>query len=157
MGFHWPCIILKILLAFPILILLFIMLPVLGYYEQHLFPLLYNFPYTVISWQLFPLLTDLLWDSVLKWLARELSEEDASELFLSLPIQRSTVQLVRLKNPDNLAAQVYELLSLWKKRLPTSTDKFRLLARHLNKSGRSDLVEQMKAKWESKISLTANR
>ncbi|XP_040191081.1 death domain-containing protein 1 [Rana temporaria] len=100
---------------------------------------------------------DLLWDSVLKWLARELSEEDASELFLSLPIQRSTVQLVRLKNPDNLAAQVYELLSLWKKRLPTSTDKFRLLARHLNKSGRSDLVEQMKAKWESKISLTANR
>ncbi|KAM9330379.1 death domain-containing protein 1 [Gastrophryne carolinensis] len=99
---------------------------------------------------------DLLWDSVLKWVANNVSEDDAAELLLSLPIRRSTVQLVRLKSPDNLAGQVYELLSLWKKRLPTSTDKFRLLARHLNKSGRSDLVEQMKVQWEAKISLTTN-
>ncbi|XP_075715089.1 death domain-containing protein 1 isoform X1 [Rhinoderma darwinii] len=91
---------------------------------------------------------DMLWDSVLKWVAQELSEEDASELLLSLPIHRSTIQLVRLKSPDNLTDQIYELLSLWKKRLPTSTDKFRLLARHLQKSGRSDLVEEMKVKWE---------
>ncbi|XP_018416763.1 PREDICTED: death domain-containing protein 1 [Nanorana parkeri] len=97
---------------------------------------------------------DLLWDSVLKWVSHELSEEDATELLLSLPLRRSTVQLVRLKNPDNLAAQVYELLTLWKKRLPTSTDKYRLLARHLNKSGRGDLVEQMKVKWEFKIYFT---
>ncbi|XP_071988537.1 death domain-containing protein 1 [Engystomops pustulosus] len=90
---------------------------------------------------------DMLWDSVLKWVSHELSEEDVSELLLSLPIHRSTIQLVRLKSPDNLTNQVYELLSLWKKRLPTSTDKFRLLARHLHKSGRSDLVEQMKVKW----------
>ncbi|XP_075045180.1 death domain-containing protein 1 [Mixophyes fleayi] len=94
---------------------------------------------------------DLLWDSVLKWVAQELSEEDISELLLSLPIRRSTIQLVRLKNPDSLTAQLYELLSLWKKRLPTSTDKFHLLARHLHKCGRSDLVEQMKVKWESNM------
>ncbi|XP_044132007.1 death domain-containing protein 1 [Bufo gargarizans] len=91
---------------------------------------------------------DMLWDSVLKWVAQELSEEDASELLLSLPIHRSTIQLVRLKSPHNLTNQIYELLSLWKKRLPTSIDKFPLLARHLHKSGRSDLVEQMKVKWE---------
>ncbi|KAM5191457.1 death domain-containing protein 1 [Mantella aurantiaca] len=99
---------------------------------------------------------DLLWDSVLKWVSHELSEEDATELLLSLPIRRSAIQLVRLKSPDDLAAQIYELLCLWKKRLPTSTDKFRLLARHLNKSGRSDLVEQMKEKWEYKMTVTAN-
>lgn len=93
----------------------------------------------------------MLWDSVLKWVAHELSEEEASELFLSLPIHRSTIQLVRLKSPDNLTNQIYELLSLWKKRLPTSTDKFWLLARHLQKCGRSDLVEQMKVKWESNM------
>ncbi|XP_069600725.1 death domain-containing protein 1 isoform X1 [Ranitomeya imitator] len=91
---------------------------------------------------------DMLWDSVLKWVAQELSEEDAAELLHSLPIRRSTIQLVRLKSPNNLTNQIYELLSLWKKRLPTSTDKFRLLGRHLQKSGRSDLVEQMKVKWE---------
>ncbi|KAG9479636.1 hypothetical protein GDO78_011586 [Eleutherodactylus coqui] len=91
---------------------------------------------------------DMLWDSVLKWVSQELSEEDTSELLLSLPIHRSTIQIVRLKSPDNLTAQIYELLSLWKKRLPTSTDKFRLLARHLHKSGRSDLVDEMKVKWE---------
>ncbi|CAN2388521.1 Death domain-containing protein 1 [Pristimantis euphronides] len=91
---------------------------------------------------------DMLWDTVLKWVAQELSEEDASELLLSLPIHRSTIQIVRLKSPADLTAQIYELLSLWKKRLPTATDKFRLLARHLHKSGRSDLVEQMKIKWE---------
>ncbi|KAM3936836.1 death domain-containing protein 1 [Leptodactylus fuscus] len=94
---------------------------------------------------------DMLWDSVLKWVAHELSEEDASELFLSLPIHRSTIQLVRLKSLDNLAHQIYELLSLWKKRLPTSTDKFRLLAQHLHKSGRRDLVEQMKMRWTTNI------
>ncbi|XP_063778403.1 death domain-containing protein 1 [Pseudophryne corroboree] len=99
--------------------------------------------------------TDLLWDSVLKWVSHELSEEDAAEMLLSLPIRRSTIQLVRLKSPNNLSAQIYELLSLWKKRLPTSTDKFHLLARHLLKSGRSDLVEQMKIKWESHMSGSA--
>ncbi|KAM4054239.1 death domain-containing protein 1 isoform 2-T2 [Anomaloglossus baeobatrachus] len=91
---------------------------------------------------------DMLWDSVLKWVAEELSEEDATELLHSLPIHRSTIQLVRLKSPNNLTNQIYELLSLWKKRLPTSIDKLRLLGQHLQKTGRSDLVEQMKVKWE---------
>ncbi|XP_068127948.1 death domain-containing protein 1 [Hyperolius riggenbachi] len=97
---------------------------------------------------------DLLWDSVVKWVAPELSEDDVSELIQSLPVRRSTLQLVRLKSPDNLSTQVYELLSLWKKRLPASTDKFRLLARHLHKCGRNDLVEQMKVKWESQMTAT---
>ncbi|KAM8939522.1 death domain-containing protein 1 [Pelodytes ibericus] len=94
--------------------------------------------------------TDLLWDNLLHWLAQELSEEDASLLVLSLPIRRSTIQLVKLKSPDNLTDQVYELLTFWKKSLPTSADKLRLLARHLRKSGRSDLQEQLQLNWEAK-------
>ncbi|OCT99419.1 death domain-containing protein 1 [Xenopus laevis] len=96
---------------------------------------------------------DIVWDSLLQWLAQELSEEDASHLVLSLPIRRSTVQLVKLKSPDNLTEQIYELLSFWKKSLPTSADKIRLLARHLRKSGRSDLLEPLKINWENKMSL----
>ncbi|XP_053310938.1 death domain-containing protein 1 [Spea bombifrons] len=94
--------------------------------------------------------TDLLWDNLLHWLAQELSEEDASLLVLSLPIRRSTIQLVKLKSPDNLTDQIYELLNYWKKSLPTSADKLRLLARHLRKSGRSDLLEQLQVRWEDK-------
>eukprot|EP00079_Xenopus_tropicalis_P037063 XP_017950834.1 PREDICTED: death domain-containing protein 1 [Xenopus tropicalis] len=96
---------------------------------------------------------DILWDSLLKWLAQELSEEDASHLVLSLPIRRSTVQLVKLKSPDNLTEQIYEFLSFWKKSLPASADKIRLLARHLRKSGRSDLLEPLQMNWETKMSL----
>ncbi|KAM4807647.1 death domain-containing protein 1 [Rhinophrynus dorsalis] len=94
---------------------------------------------------------DIQWDNLLHWLAQELSEEDASLLAFSLPLRRSTIQLVKLKCPDNLTDQLFELLSFWKKSLPTSADKFRLLARHLRKSGRSDLLESLKIKWETKM------
>ncbi|XP_053556255.1 death domain-containing protein 1 [Bombina bombina] len=95
--------------------------------------------------------TDILWDNLLLWMAKELTEEDASLLVLSLPIRRSTIQLVKLKSPDNLKEQIYELLSFWKRSLPTSADKLRLLSRHLRKIGRNDMLEKLNFKLESKV------
>ncbi|XP_078535097.1 death domain-containing protein 1 [Lissotriton helveticus] len=94
--------------------------------------------------------SDILWDKLVYWLSDELSEEDAAVLVVSLPVRRSTVQLIKLKSPDNLTEQIYELLNFWKKHLPTSADKLRLLCRHLCKSGRSDLSDELKRMWESK-------
>ncbi|XP_069351045.1 death domain-containing protein 1 [Eulemur rufifrons] len=96
---------------------------------------------------------EALWDNLLHWLAEEISEEQeqAQSLSASLPLRRSTVQLIRLKSPDDLAEQIHELLCFWKNSLPTSTDKLRLLARHLRKIGRSDLAEALKFKWENKV------
>ncbi|XP_074085749.1 death domain-containing protein 1 [Macrotis lagotis] len=95
--------------------------------------------------------SEALWENLLYWLAEELSEENAASLAASLPLRRSTIQLVKLKNPDNLTEQIYEFLSFWKKTLPTSVDKQRLLSRHLRKTGRSDLSEEFKYKWENKV------
>ncbi|XP_007953742.2 death domain-containing protein 1 [Orycteropus afer afer] len=94
---------------------------------------------------------EALWDDLLYWLAEELSEDNAVSLSSSLPLRHSTIQLIKLKNPDNLTEQIHELLSFWKKSLPTSTDKLRLLARHLRKIGRGDLSEELKFKWENKV------
>ncbi|XP_004419024.2 PREDICTED: death domain-containing protein 1 isoform X1 [Ceratotherium simum simum] len=94
---------------------------------------------------------ETLWDNLLYWLADELSEEDAMCLSTSLPLRRSTIQLIKLKNPDDLTEQIHALLCFWKKSLPNSTDKLRLLARHLRKIGRSDLSEELKFKWEHKV------
>ncbi|KAM9237424.1 death domain-containing protein 1 [Dugong dugon] len=94
---------------------------------------------------------EALWDNLLYWLAEELSEDNAMSLSSSLPLRCSTLQLIKLKNPDNLTEQIHELLSFWKKSLPTSTDKLRLLARHLRKIGRGDLSEELKFKWENKV------
>uniref|UniRef100_A0A4W3IG00 Death domain containing 1 n=1 Tax=Callorhinchus milii TaxID=7868 RepID=A0A4W3IG00_CALMI len=87
-------------------------------------------------------------DNVLYWVASELSEEDALLLFTSLRIRRSAIQLVKLTNPDDLTHQIFKLLSMWKKSLPTSADKQRLLSRHLNKCSRQDLVEDLQSKWK---------
>ncbi|XP_019483630.1 PREDICTED: death domain-containing protein 1 [Hipposideros armiger] len=92
-----------------------------------------------------------LWDNLLYWLAEELSEENATRLYSSLPLRRSTIQLIKLKHPDDLTEQIHELLCFWKKSLPNSTDKLRLLARHLRKIGRNDLSEELKFKWENKV------
>ncbi|XP_075399705.1 death domain-containing protein 1 [Tenrec ecaudatus] len=94
---------------------------------------------------------EALWDNLLYWLAEELSEEDAASLASSLPLRRSTVQLIKLKNPGNLTEQFHDLLTFWKKSLPTPTDKPRLLARHLRKIGRRDLSEELKFKWENRV------
>lgn len=92
-----------------------------------------------------------LWDSLLYWLADELSEDNALCLSSSLPLGRSTIQLIKLKHPDDLTEQTHELLWFWKRSLPNSTDKLRLLARHLRKIGRNDLAEELKFKWENKV------
>ncbi|XP_004010102.3 death domain-containing protein 1 [Ovis aries] len=94
---------------------------------------------------------EALWDNLLYWLADELSEENALCLSSSLPLRRSTIQLIKLKNPDDLTEQTHELLCFWKRSLPNSTDKLRLLARHLRKIGRNDLAEELKFKWDNKV------
>ncbi|EGW09605.1 Putative death domain-containing protein FLJ16686 [Cricetulus griseus] len=94
---------------------------------------------------------EALWDNLLHWLAEELSEEGVEVLTSSLPLRRSTVQLIKLKHPDDLTEQINELLCSWKRSLPTSMDKIRLLTRHLRKLGRSDLAEELKFKWEHKV------
>ncbi|XP_036056114.1 death domain-containing protein 1 [Onychomys torridus] len=94
---------------------------------------------------------EALWDNLLHWLAEELSEEGVEVLTTSLPLRRSTVQLIRLKHPDDLTEQIHELLCFWKRSLPTSMDRIRLLARHLRKLGRCDLAEELNFKWEHKV------
>ncbi|XP_031196863.1 death domain-containing protein 1 [Mastomys coucha] len=94
---------------------------------------------------------EALWDNLLHWLAEELSEEGSEVLAASLPLRRSTVQRIKLKHPDDLTEQIHELLCFWKRSLPASTDKIRLLARHLRKMGRGDLAEELKFKWEHKV------
>lgn len=96
-------------------------------------------------------LAEALWDNLLYWLADELSEENVLCLFSSLSLRHSTIQLIKLKNPDDLTEQTHELLCFWKRSLPNSTDKLRLLTHHLCKIGRSDLAEELKFKWENKV------
>ncbi|NXF38291.1 DTHD1 protein, partial [Nyctibius bracteatus] len=95
--------------------------------------------------------SDALWDNLLYWLAEELAEDNTSLLALGLPVQQSVLQLVRLKCPDNITHQIYELLCCWKKTLPRSADKQQLLSRYLRKSGRSDLSEELRFKWQNKV------
>ncbi|NXV14094.1 DTHD1 protein, partial [Cepphus grylle] len=95
--------------------------------------------------------SEALWDNLLYWLAEELAEDNTSLLALCLPVRRSILQLVRLKCPDNLTHQIYELLCCWKKTLPRSADKQRLLSRYLRKSGRSDLSEELRYKCQNKV------
>ncbi|NXF06714.1 DTHD1 protein, partial [Smithornis capensis] len=92
---------------------------------------------------------DALWDNLLFWLAEELAEDNASLFALRLPVRQSVLQLVKLKCPDNLTHQIYELLCCWKKTLPRSADKQQLLSRYLRKSGRSDLSEELRLKCQS--------
>lgn len=102
----------------------------------------------------FHVLPEARWDNLLCWLAEELSEENAVRLSSSLPVRRGTIQLIRLQNPNDLTEQIHKLLCFWKKSLPHSTDKLRLLARHLRKIGRSDLSEELKFKWDKKVFTT---
>ncbi|XP_065693760.1 death domain-containing protein 1 [Patagioenas fasciata] len=95
--------------------------------------------------------SEALWDNLLYWLAEELAEDNTSLLALCLPVRRSVFQLVKLKCPDNLTHQIYELLCCWKKTLPRSANKQQLLSRYLRKSGRSDLSEELQFKWQNKV------
>ncbi|NXK76752.1 DTHD1 protein, partial [Amazona guildingii] len=95
--------------------------------------------------------SEALWDNLLYWLAEELAEDNTSLLALCLPVRRSVLQLVRLKCPDSLTHQIYELLCSWMKTLPRSANKQQLLSRYLRKSGRSDLSEEFHFKWQNKV------
>ncbi|XP_061440714.1 death domain-containing protein 1 [Rhineura floridana] len=97
--------------------------------------------------------SEALWDNLLYWLSHELSEDNASCLALSLPLHRSTLPLIKLKCPDDLTGQIYELLCFWNRNLPRSANKLQLLSRYLYKSGRSDLVEDLQFKWENYVSV----
>lgn len=89
-------------------------------------------------------LSESLSDALLCWLSDELSEEDAARLVLSLRIRRSSIQLVKLRIPENLSDQIYELLVMWRKSLPTSVDKINLLSHYLCKCGRNDLAKDLR-------------
>ncbi|KAM3672025.1 LOW QUALITY PROTEIN: death domain-containing protein 1 [Ammospiza maritima maritima] len=95
--------------------------------------------------------SEALWDKLLFWHAQELAEDNISLFALSLPVRRSMFQLVRLKGPDNLTHQMYELLCCCKKTLPKSADKQQILSQYLQKSGRSDLSEELHLKWQNKV------
>ncbi|KAJ8397753.1 hypothetical protein AAFF_G00434420 [Aldrovandia affinis] len=88
-------------------------------------------------------LDDPLSDELLLWLCEELSEEDAALLVLCLRVRRSSIQLVKLTVPEHLPRQVFQLLTLWRRNLPTSTDKTSLLSRYLGKCGRPDLAKEL--------------
>ncbi|XP_063165861.1 death domain-containing protein 1 [Candoia aspera] len=92
-------------------------------------------------------ISEVMWDNLLYWLSEELSEENANSLALYLPLHRSTLQFIKLKCPDNLTEQIYELLCFWRRNLPRSADKLKLLSRYLCKSGRSDLAQHLQFMW----------
>lgn len=67
-------------------------------------------------------LTDALWENLLYWLAEELSEENAVCLSSSLPLRRSTIQLIKLKNPDDLTEQIDLVYAEFSKRKKSSVN-----------------------------------
>uniref|UniRef100_A0A8B9KB77 Death domain containing 1 n=1 Tax=Astyanax mexicanus TaxID=7994 RepID=A0A8B9KB77_ASTMX len=86
---------------------------------------------------------ELLCDELLAWLSGELSEEDAALLVMCLRLRRSTVQLARLRAPDSLSLQTFNILSTWRRSLPSSTPKRPLLARCLTHIGRPELAAEL--------------
>ncbi|XP_062898530.1 death domain-containing protein 1 [Mobula hypostoma] len=86
-------------------------------------------------------------ENLLYWVASKISEEDAMLFVASLRIRRSTIQLVRLTNPDDLTDQIYKFLNMWNKNLPMSVDKIQILSKHLRKCGREDLAEELQSKY----------
>ncbi|KAG7241618.1 hypothetical protein INR49_025538 [Caranx melampygus] len=64
--------------------------------------------------------TDSLPDSLLLWLAGELSEEEVALLALSLRLRRSAAQLVKLRAGDSLSTQAFHVLAMWRRALPAA-------------------------------------
>ncbi|KAK9399176.1 Death domain containing 1 [Crotalus adamanteus] len=64
-------------------------------------------------------ISEVMWDNLLYWLSEELSEENANSLAQYLPLHRSTLQFIKLKCPENLTEQIYELLCFWRRSLPS--------------------------------------
>uniref|UniRef100_A0A3B4YED6 Death domain containing 1 n=1 Tax=Seriola lalandi dorsalis TaxID=1841481 RepID=A0A3B4YED6_SERLL len=95
-------------------------------------------------------------DSLLLWLAGELSEEEIALLALSLRLRRSAAQLVKLRAGDSLSTQAFHVLAMWRRALPAAPHqpKASQLAHCLAKSGRPDLARELK-KQRSHRSFTA--
>ncbi|XP_039997492.1 death domain-containing protein 1 [Xiphias gladius] len=89
--------------------------------------------------------TDSLSDSLLLWLAGELSEEEIALLVLSLRLRRSAAQLVKLRAGGNLSTQAFHVLAMWRRGLPAAPHqpKASQLAHCLAKSGRQDLAREL--------------
>nr|XP_020467022.1 death domain-containing protein 1 [Monopterus albus] len=89
--------------------------------------------------------TDSLSDSLLLWLSGELSEEEIPLLVLSLHLRRSAIQLVKLRAGDDLSAQAFHVLAMWRRGLPAAPHqpKASQLAHCLAKSGRPDLAREL--------------
>ncbi|XP_056225254.1 death domain-containing protein 1 isoform X2 [Seriola aureovittata] len=89
--------------------------------------------------------TDSLPDSLLLWLAGELSEEEIALLALSLRLRRSAAQLVKLRAGDSLSTQAFHVLAMWRRALPAAPHqpKASQLAHCLAKSGRPDLAREL--------------
>ncbi|XP_040887748.1 death domain-containing protein 1 [Toxotes jaculatrix] len=88
---------------------------------------------------------DSLSDSLLLWLAGELSEEEIALLVLSLRLRRSATQLVKLRAGDSLSTQAFHVLAMWRRGLPAAPHqpKASQLAHCLSKSGRPDLAREL--------------
>uniref|UniRef100_A0A3B4Z1X8 Death domain containing 1 n=1 Tax=Seriola lalandi dorsalis TaxID=1841481 RepID=A0A3B4Z1X8_SERLL len=84
-------------------------------------------------------------DSLLLWLAGELSEEEIALLALSLRLRRSAAQLVKLRAGDSLSTQAFHVLAMWRRALPAAPHqpKASQLAHCLAKSGRPDLAREL--------------
>ncbi|XP_071316042.1 death domain-containing protein 1 [Trachinotus anak] len=89
--------------------------------------------------------TNSLPDSLLLWLAGELSEEEVALLALSLRLRRSAAQLVKLRAGDSLSTQAFHILAMWRRALPAAPHqpKASQLAHCLAKSGRPDLAREL--------------
>ncbi|KAI5104365.1 death domain-containing protein 1 [Silurus meridionalis] len=84
-----------------------------------------------------------LCDELLAWLCSELSEEDASLLVMCLRLRRSSVQLARLRAPNSLTLQIFNILTTWRQALPSITPKCPLLAHCLTRIGRPELAAEL--------------
>ncbi|GLD53771.1 death domain-containing protein 1 [Lates japonicus] len=84
-------------------------------------------------------------DSLLLWLAGELSEEETALLVLSLRLRRSAAQLVKLRARGSPSAQAFHVLATWRRGLPAAPrqPKASQLAHCLAKSGRPDLAREL--------------
>ncbi|XP_028329832.1 death domain-containing protein 1 [Gouania willdenowi] len=89
--------------------------------------------------------TDSLSDSLLLWLSGELSEEEVSLLVPLLRLRRSSTQLVKLRAGNHLSSQVFHILLMWRRGLPTMLHRSKAsqLAKCLVRSGRPDLAHEL--------------
>uniref|UniRef100_A0A8C5GBN1 Death domain containing 1 n=1 Tax=Gouania willdenowi TaxID=441366 RepID=A0A8C5GBN1_GOUWI len=101
---------------------------------------------------IFLLAIDSLSDSLLLWLSGELSEEEVSLLVPLLRLRRSSTQLVKLRAGNHLSSQVFHILLMWRRGLPTMLHRSKAsqLAKCLVRSGRPDLAHELLLRWDNR-------